>query len=160
MAKATILHVNGKKVSVAVPPETPLLYVLRNDLDERSPRFGCGLAQCGACAVQVNGQAVRTCVTPLSAVSGKSVTTLEGLSGDYVQRQKQPAGTLHPVQAAFIDLQATQCGYCINGWVMTAASGVTHDRTACPFTCTAHAPHCARPQPNRGLRSSRSLRNT
>lgn len=122
MAKAIVLRVNGKKVSVAVPPETPLLYVLRNDLDERGPRFGCGLAQCGACTVQVNGQAVRSCVTPLSAVSGKSVTTLEGLAGDYARRQKQPAGTLHPVQAAFIEQQATQCGYCINGWVMTAAA--------------------------------------
>ena len=122
MGKAIVLRVNGKKVSVAVPPETPLLYVLRNDLDERGPRFGCGLAQCGACTVQVNGQAVRSCVTPLSAVSGKSVTTLAGLADDYAQRRQQPSGTLHPVQTAFIDQQATQCGFCINGWIMTAAA--------------------------------------
>ena len=122
MAKATILRVNGKKVSVSVSPETPLLYVLRNDLGERGPRFGCGLAQCGACTVQVDGQAVRSCVAPLSAVSGKSVTTLGGLAGDYAQRRKQPSDTLHPVQAAFIEQQATQCGYCVNGWIMTAAA--------------------------------------
>ena len=122
MAKATLLVVNGKKVSVDVPPDTPLLYVLRNDLDQYSPRFGCGLAQCGACTVQVNGEAIRSCVTPLSAVAGKKITTLEGLADSFAQRRKKPAGTLHPVQAAFIEHQAAQCGYCTNGWVMTAAA--------------------------------------
>ena len=122
MAKATLLVVNGKKVSVDVPADTPLLYVLRNDLGQHSPRFGCGLAQCGACTVQVNGEAIRSCVTPLSAVVGKKITTLEGLADSFAQSRKKPAGTLHPVQAAFIEHQAAQCGYCTNGWVMTAAA--------------------------------------
>ena len=122
MAKATVLHVNGKQTSVDVPGDTPLLYVLRNDLDQHGPRFGCGLAQCGACTVQVDGVAMRSCVTPLSAVAGKKITTLEGLADSYAQRRKKSAGTLHPVQAAFIEHQAAQCGYCTNGWVMTAAA--------------------------------------
>ena len=122
MAKATMLYVNGKKLGVDVAGDTPLLYVLRNDLDQHGPRFGCGLAQCGACTVQVDGVAIRSCVTPLSAVAGKKVTTLEGLADSYVQQRKKTAGTLHPVQAAFIEHQAAQCGYCTNGWVMTAAA--------------------------------------
>ena len=122
MAKPTRLTVNGKEVSVNVPVDTPLLYVLRNDLDQHGPRFGCGLAQCGACTVQVDGEAIRSCVTPLSAVAGKHVTTLEGLADRYVERRKKGAGSLHPVQSAFIEHQAAQCGYCINGWVMTAAA--------------------------------------
>ncbi len=122
MAKPTRLTVNGKKVSVDVPVDTPLLYVLRNDLDQHGPRFGCGLAQCGACTVHVNGDAIRSCVTPLSAVAGNHVTTLEGLAERFVERRKKGAGSLHPVQMAFIENQAAQCGYCINGWVMTAAA--------------------------------------
>jgi nicotinate dehydrogenase subunit A len=107
------LNVNGKDVSVAVPdPSTPLLYVLRNDLSLRGPRFGCGLAQCGACTVHIDGQAVRSCVMPLSSVSGK-VVTLEGLGGQ---------GRLHPIQSAFIAEQAVQCGYCINGMIMQSAA--------------------------------------
>jgi nicotinate dehydrogenase subunit A len=114
------LNVNGQPRQVAATPDTPLLYVLRNDLNLSGPRFGCGLAQCGACTVHVEGAAARSCVTPLGAVAGKAVTTLEGLaatgpcSGD--------AACLHPVQQAFIDEQAAQCGYCINGWIMTAAA--------------------------------------
>ena len=122
MAKAITLTVNGNKVSVTVVPETALLYVLRNDLNQTSPRFGCGLAQCGACTVQVDRKAVRSCVTPLSTVAGKSITTLDGLAEEYSRKHRKPAGTLHPVQAAFIEHQATQCGYCINGWIMTAAA--------------------------------------
>ena len=122
MAKATLLVVNGKTVSVNVPADTPLLYVLRNDLDQHGPRFGCGLAQCGACTVQVDGEAIRSCVTPLSAVAGKKITTLEGLADSYAQSRKKSSGILHPVQAAFIEHQAAQCGYCTNGWVMTAAA--------------------------------------
>jgi nicotinate dehydrogenase subunit A len=122
MATATNLTVNGKKVTVDVAGETPLLYVLRNDLNETSPRFGCGLAQCGACTVQVDGVATRSCVTPLSAVANKKITTLAGLAASYQTRSKQGEGTLHPVQAAFIEHQAAQCGYCLNGWVMTAAA--------------------------------------
>ena len=122
MAKAILLNVNGKPARVEVAPDTPLLYVLRNDLNEQSPRFGCGLAQCGACTVHVDGVAVRSCVTPVAAVAGKKITTLDGLAANYVARKRKPAGTLHPVQAAFIEHQATQCGYCINGWIMTAAA--------------------------------------
>ncbi len=111
---AQTLQVNGQAVTVDVDdPDTPLLYVLRDDLGLRGPRFGCGLGQCGACTVHVDGMAVRSCVTPLSSVGVGQVVTLEGLS---------PQDGLHPVQQAFIDEQAVQCGYCINGMIMQAAS--------------------------------------
>ena len=103
--------VNGKSQTLAVAPETPLLYVLRNDLELNGAKFGCGLAQCGACTVIVDGAAIRSCITPVGDVSGREVTTIEGL------------GTVdhpHPLQKAFITLQAAQCGYCINGMVMSA----------------------------------------
>ena len=109
----TPLSVNGRTVSVRVgDPDTPLLYVLRNELGLHAPRFGCGLGQCGACTVHIDGAAVRSCITPLSAVSGK-VVTLEGLGTD-----AQP----HPLQRAFIAEQAVQCGYCINGMIMQSAA--------------------------------------
>src|SRR5690606_3945423 len=104
------LQVNGMTHELEVDPSTPLLYVLRNDLDLRGPRFGCGLGQCGTCTVIIDGNAVRSCITPVSAVRG-NVTTLEGLSRD---------GQLHPLQQAWIDEQAPQCGYCQNGQIMTA----------------------------------------
>jgi aerobic-type carbon monoxide dehydrogenase small subunit (CoxS/CutS family) len=104
------LRVNGATHEVDVDPSTPLLYVLRNDLGLQGPRFGCGLAQCGACTVIVNGVATRSCVMPVSAISGE-ITTLEGLSKD---------GTLDPLQQAWIDEQVPQCGYCQNGQIMTA----------------------------------------
>ncbi|TYO67553.1 (2Fe-2S)-binding protein [Bradyrhizobium hipponense] len=108
----TSLSVNGKVASVTVDdPDTPLLYVLRNELGLHGPRFGCGLGQCGACTVHVDGTAVRSCVTPLSAVSGR-VVTLEGLG---------TASNPHPLQSAFIEEQAVQCGYCINGMIMQSA---------------------------------------
>jgi len=103
--------VNGRERHVKVEPDTPLLYVLRNDLDLKGPRFGCGLGQCGACTVIIDGKAIRSCITPLSTVGGKKVTTLEGLGS--TQRP-------HRIQQAFIDAQAAQCGYCINGMIMTA----------------------------------------
>lgn len=105
------LNVNGRAQSVDVAPSTPLLYVLRNDLDLRGPRFGCGLAQCGACTVLVKGAAIRSCVTPVSSVAGTEITTLEGLATD---------GRLDPVQQAWIDEQVPQCGFCQNGQIMTA----------------------------------------
>jgi nicotinate dehydrogenase subunit A len=109
----TSLDVNGRTVSVTVDdPDTPLLYVLRNELGLHGPRFGCGLGQCGACMVHVDGAAVRSCITPLSAVTGK-VVTLEGLGTD---------ANPHPVQQAFIEEQAVQCGYCINGMIMQSAA--------------------------------------
>ena len=104
------LRVNGTPRGVSVDPDTPLLYVLRNDLELNGPKFGCGLAQCGACTVLVDGKAVRSCVTPVSAVKG-AVETIEGLGTE----QK-----LHPLQKAFIEEQACQCGYCGNGMVMSA----------------------------------------
>jgi nicotinate dehydrogenase subunit A len=114
------LRVNGERKTVAVEPDTPLLYVLRNDLELNGPKFGCGLAQCGACSVLVDGKEVRSCVTPVSAVKGQ-VTTIEGLGS--VEK-------LHPLQRAFIAEQAAQCGYCGNGMIMTAKALL--DRTPRP----------------------------
>src|SRR6476646_10553706 len=105
------LRVNGATHEVDVEPSTPLLYVLRNDLGLHGPRFGCGLAQCGACTVIVDGNAIRSCVTPTRAVQGKAVTTLEGLGS---------TANPHPLQTAFIEEQAAQCGFCMNGILMTA----------------------------------------
>ncbi len=107
-----ILTVNGAQREVDVEPDTPLLYVLRDALGLRGPKFGCGLAQCGACTVHVDGAETRSCVLPVEAVSG-AVTTLEGLGST-----RNP----HPLQRAFIEEQAVQCGYCINGMIMTAAA--------------------------------------
>jgi nicotinate dehydrogenase subunit A len=108
---AVTLTVNGTRRSAPAEPDTPLLYVLRNDFELNGAKFGCGLAQCGACTVLVNGEAVRSCVTPIGGLSDAAITTLEGL------------GTLdkpHALQRAFIGEQAAQCGYCINGMIMTA----------------------------------------
>jgi nicotinate dehydrogenase subunit A len=108
----TSLNVNGRTVSVSVDdPDTPLLYILRNEFGLHGPRFGCGLGQCGACTVHIDGRATRSCVTPLSAVTGR-IVTLEGLGTD---------ADLDPLQTAFIDEQAVQCGYCINGMIMQSA---------------------------------------
>ena len=104
------LQVNGTTREVDVDPATPLLFVLRNDLDLTGPRFGCGLGQCGTCTVLIDGNAVRSCITPVSAVRGQ-ITTLEGLARD---------GRLHPLQQAWIDEQVPQCGYCQNGQILTA----------------------------------------
>src|SRR5712672_1506454 len=104
------LKVNGKTHTLDVDSATPLLYILRNDLDLRGPRFGCGLGQCGLCTVIINGVATRSCITPVSAVKSEA-TTLEGLS---------KGGTLHPLQQAWIDIQVPQCGFCQNGQIMTA----------------------------------------
>lgn len=115
MAQSVALNVNGRAVTVSVDdPDTPLLYVLRNDVGVRGPRFGCGLAQCGSCTVHVDGEAVRSCVTPVSALQKEQkIVTLEGLGSP-----EKP----HPVQKAFIDEQAVQCGYCINGMIMQSAA--------------------------------------
>ena len=113
MAKNIKLTVNGKSHDLRVDdPQMPLLYALRNDLDLHGPRFGCGLAQCGACTVHVDGKSVRSCRFPVSAAAGKKVVTLEGLG-----TPQRP----HPLQQAFIQEQAVQCGYCINGMIMEAA---------------------------------------
>lgn len=111
MAQNTRLNVNGEAQDVQAAGDTPLLYVLRNDLELSGPKFGCGLGQCGACTVLVGGEPVRSCQIPLNAVRGKPIVTLEGLG----TRDK-----LHPLQKAFIDEQAMQCGYCSNGMIMSA----------------------------------------
>ncbi|MGE5524084.1 MAG: (2Fe-2S)-binding protein [Rhodospirillaceae bacterium] len=112
MAKFT-LSVNGKTQNVDAESDTPLLYVLRDKLELHGPKFGCGLGQCGACTVMLDGVATRSCVIPVSKVGTRAVTTLEGLG---------TSAKPHPVQQAFIDEQAAQCGYCINGMVMTSAA--------------------------------------
>jgi nicotinate dehydrogenase subunit A len=104
--------VNDEAVSLELDPQTPLLEVLRNDLGKNGPKFGCGLAQCGACAVLLDDVSIRSCVTPVAAVQGKSVTTLEGLGN-----RDEP----HPLQSAFIEEQAIQCGYCSSGVIISAA---------------------------------------
>jgi nicotinate dehydrogenase subunit A len=118
---ATIhLHVNGHATSVNVDdPDMPLLYALRNDLNLHGPRFGCGLGQCGACTVHIDGAATRSCVTPISSVGDGKIVTLEGLG---------TTTTLHPVQQAFIDEQAVQCGYCINGMIMQSAAFLARNK--------------------------------
>ncbi len=107
------LDVNGRTHEVNADPEMPLLYALRNDVGLNNPHFGCGLAQCGACTVHVDGQPTRSCVTPLSAVGESKIVTLAGLG-----TPEKP----HPLQTAYVEEQVLQCGYCINGWLMTAAA--------------------------------------
>ena len=113
MTKNVTLNVNGQQHTVDVDPDMPLLYALRDDLGQNNPRFGCGLAQCGACTVHLDGQPVRSCVTAVSDAEGQPITTLAGLG-----TPEKP----HPVQKAWLEEQVPQCGYCINGWIMTAAA--------------------------------------
>jgi nicotinate dehydrogenase subunit A len=108
---ALTLNVNGQRRTTPAAPDTPLLYILRNDFELNAAKFGCGLSQCGACTVLVDGEAVRSCSFPASAAVGKAITTLEGLGSQ---------AKLHPLQKAFIDEQAAQCGYCIAGMIMSA----------------------------------------
>ena len=121
MSQSFALQVNGASRTVSVESGTPLLYILRNDLELSGPRFGCGLSQCGACTVLLDSKAVRSCVLPVDAAVGKQVTTLEGLGRD---------GAPHPVQRAFLEEQAAQCGYCANGMILTAKALL--DRTPRP----------------------------
>ena len=113
MTKEVNLNVNGKKLRVDVDAQTPLLYVLRDDLNLTGAKYGCGEAKCGACTVLVDGQAMRSCVTPVGRVSGKQITTIEGMEKD---------GKLHPLQDAFLKADALQCGYCTPGMIMAAAA--------------------------------------
>ncbi len=121
------LRVNDRLHSVDAAPNTPLLYVLSGDLQLQGPRFGCGLAQCGSCSVLADGSEIRSCVTPISAVQGKSIITLEGLPAWYAKQKKTNHARsasnppFHPVQQAMIDEQAVQCGYCFNGMIIQAA---------------------------------------
>ena len=116
-----LVYVNGRAHNLDVDPATPLLYVLEDDLALNGPKFGCGLGQCGACTVIVKGQAIRSCITPVKTVAGGEITTLEGLG---------TSGQPHPIQQAFIDEQAAQCGFCLSGVILTAKALV--DRTPKP----------------------------
>ena len=118
------LRINGRVVELAVDGAAPLLAVLRNDLGLNGPKYGCGLGECGACTVLVDGVAARSCAMPVAGVAGREVTTLEGLSRLAVAGGSHPVepSKLHPVQQAFIDTQAAQCGYCLNGMVMTTVA--------------------------------------
>lgn len=124
MANKLKLLVNGSEHEVSASPETPLLFVLRNALKLSSPRFGCGIAQCGACSVLVDGKEVRSCVSPVSSSIGKQITTVEGLPGVWAAKKglssEESAKTLHPVQQAWIDEQVPQCGYCQSGMLIAA----------------------------------------
>lgn len=116
------LRVNGQATQVDAAADTPLLYVLQNQLALKGPRFGCGLAQCGSCSVLLDGREIRSCVTPVGTVGTRAITTLEGLPAWHARRQGlRQVPDLHPVQQALVDEQAPQCGYCMNGVVIKAA---------------------------------------
>src|ERR1700731_3450152 len=131
MANELTLSVNGAKQVVSVPPDTPLLFVLRNELKLTGPRLGCGMAQCGACAVLLDGKEIRACITPVSFAIGKRVTTIEGLPALWAERQRlslaDAARTLPPVQQAWIDEQVPQCGYCQSGMMIAAVQLLTEN---------------------------------
>ena len=112
-ARQMTLTVNGRALSVEASPETPLIYILRNDFELNGPKFGCGLGECGACAVLVDDRSVRSCTTATSTVEGREITTLEGLG---------TSASPHPVQRAFIEMQAAQCGYCLNGMIISTTA--------------------------------------
>lgn len=148
------INVNGVRREVQAPNDTPLLYVLRNDLELSGPQFGCGLAQCGACSVLLDGKEIRSCITPLSAAAGKEVTTLEGLPARWAKQKNLPpadaAKTLHPVQQAWIEEQTPLCGFCQNGMMIKATELL--ERVATPsvaeikeaFTTSGPSPHLCR----------------
>ena len=154
MASELTLSVNGAKHVVSAAPETPLLFVLRNDLKLTGPRLGCGLAQCGACAVLVDGKEVRACVAPVSSAVGKRVTTIEGLPEVWAAQKGLSAGdaamTLHPVQQAWIDEQVPQCGYCQSGMMIAAVQLLAKNPSPTvaqikdAFTNTPPSPHLCR----------------
>jgi aerobic-type carbon monoxide dehydrogenase small subunit (CoxS/CutS family) len=133
------LTLNGAPTALDADPETPLLYLLMNDAELKGPRFGCGLAQCGACSVLIDGVETRSCVTPVAAVEGRSVTTLEGLLAWYAESTgaTRPPD-LHPVQQALIDEQAAQCGYCMNGMVIKAAELLAENPSPTDDEIVAH----------------------
>ena len=150
----TAIVVNGVKREVQAAADTPLLYVLRNDLELSGPQFGCGLAQCGACSVLLNGKEVRSCITPLASAADKEVTTLEGLPARWAKQKslsaEEAAKTLHPVQEAWIAEQAPLCGFCQNGMMIKATELL--ERNPSPtladikeaFTTSGPSPHLCR----------------
>jgi isoquinoline 1-oxidoreductase subunit alpha len=154
MANELTLSVNGAKHVVSSPPETPLLFVLRNELKLTGTRLGCGMAQCGSCSVLLDGEEIRTCVTPVSFAVGKQVTTIEGLSAVWAVNKslsaEQAAKTLHPVQQAWIDEQVPQCGYCQSGMMIAAVQLLSKNPNPTvaqikdAFTNTPPSPHLCR----------------
>jgi aerobic-type carbon monoxide dehydrogenase small subunit (CoxS/CutS family) len=127
MVKNVRLNVNGSHHTVAIDPDTPLLYVLTDELALHGPRFGCGLAQCGSCSVLLDGSEVRSCVVPVGAVGTRTITTLEGLAAKYAHDAKLPAvPALHPLQTAMIAEQSPQCGFCYNGMIVKGAELLAH----------------------------------
>ena len=148
------ITVNGARREVQAPNDTPLLYVLRNDLELSGPQFGCGLAQCGACSVLLDGKEIRSCITPLSAAAGKEVTTFEGLPARWAQQKglsaDDAAKTLHPVQEAWIEEQTPLCGFCQNGMMIKAvellesAPTPTVAEIKAAFTTSGPSPHLCR----------------
>lgn len=154
MANELTLRVNGTTKTVSAPPETPLLFVLRNELKLTGPHLGCGIAQCGACSVLVDGEEIRACVTPVSFAVGKKVTTIEGLPAVWATEKalspEDAAKTLHPVQQAWIDEQVPQCGYCQSGMMIAAVRllaknpNPTVAQIKDAFTNTPPSPHLCR----------------
>ena len=146
----TTITVNGAHREVQAPGDTPLLYVLRNDLGLSGPQFGCGLAQCGSCSVLVDGKEVRSCMLPLSSVGSKEVTTLEGLSTRWAKQKGLPAAvaekTLHPVQQAWIDEQVPLCGFCQNGMMIKATELL--DQTPAPSVAQIKQAFMSGPSPH------------
>jgi aerobic-type carbon monoxide dehydrogenase small subunit (CoxS/CutS family) len=150
----TAIVVNGANREVQAPSDTPLLYVLRNDLELSGPQYGCGLAQCGACSVLLNGKEVRSCITPLSAAAGKEITTLEGLPARWAKQkglsEADAARTLHPVQQAWIDEQTPLCGFCQNGMMIKATELLESNSSPSvadikdAFTKSGTSPHLCR----------------
>ena len=146
---ALALIVNGTRREVDAPGDTPLLYVLRNDLELSSPQFGCGLSQCGACSVLVDGKEARSCVLPVSTLAGKQITTIEGLPDRWAKQKGLPAAakdTLHPVQQAWIDAQVPQCGFCQNGMMITATALL--EQTPSPTIEQIKAAYMSGPSPH------------
>jgi aerobic-type carbon monoxide dehydrogenase small subunit (CoxS/CutS family) len=154
MAKELTLTVNGTKQVVSVSPDMPLLFVLRNELKLTSPHMGCGMAQCGACAVLLDGEEVRACITPVSYAVGKQVTTIEGLPAVWAAKKglsdAEAGKTLHPVQQAWIDEQVPQCGYCQSGMMIAAVQLLAQNPNPTvaqikdAFTNTPPSPHLCR----------------
>jgi len=147
---ALALTVNGTRREVDVPGDTPLLYVLRNDLGLSSPQFGCGLSQCGACSVLVDGKEARSCVLPVSTLAGKQITTLEGLPDRWAKQKGLATAaakdTLHPVQQAWIETQVPQCGFCQNGMMITATALL--EQTPAPTVEQIKAAYMSGPSPH------------
>jgi aerobic-type carbon monoxide dehydrogenase small subunit (CoxS/CutS family) len=154
MPEQVTIAVNGTKQTIITDPETPLLFVLRNELKLTGPKMGCGMAQCGACAVLLDGEEIRSCITPVAQVVGKQVTTIEGLPALWAARRNLSAAdaerTLHPVQQAWIDEQVPQCGYCQSGMMIAAVDLLSKNPNPTvaqikdAFTNTPPSPHLCR----------------